>query len=125
MATIADTGMIALAKQVNGVDTIPPFTYIALDSSSTAESAAHTGPQTEITTNGGARAAATCTIESNKTVWTKTFTFTGSLAINAVCILNAASVGILLCRHLWPATKNVVDTDTLEVILKMDNQRPA
>ena len=120
MATIPNAGLTALATQVNA-----GFAYLALDASDAAESITHTAPQTEITTAGGARAAATPTVETYKSVLTKTFTFTGPLTIWAVCVMSAATAGTMLMRHLFTASKNVVDTDTLTIVTKMDNTRPA
>ncbi len=124
--TITSAGILALAKQMVGIDSIPAFTYIALDSDATAESAAHTAPVAEITTNGGARAAGTPSTESDtKSVLTKEFTFSGSLAINALCWLNASSGGTMLSRSKLDATRNVINGDTVTVVLKMTHAQTA
>lgn len=120
MPTIPNAGLTALANQVNA-----GFVYLALDASNAAESITHVAPQTEITTAGGARAAATPTVETYKSVLTHLFAFTGPLTIWAVCVMSASSAGTMLMRHLWGASKNVDDSDTLQVITKMDNTRPA
>lgn len=124
--TITSAGILALAQQMVGIGTVPAWTYIALDSDATAENVAHTGPQAEITTNGGARAAGTPSTESDtKSVLTKEFTFTGALAINALCWMNASSVGTMLSRSKLDATRNVINGDTVTVVLKMTHSQTA
>ena len=46
---------------------------------------------------------------------TKTFSFTGTLAINEIGIFDAASGGNMLLRGKLSATKNVGDGDSLQV----------
>lgn len=124
-AMMTTAGLTALANQVVGLGSIAPWTYIALDASNTALSAAHTGPQSEITTNGGARAAATATIETCKSVISHTFPITGPLTVWGACMMNAATGGTMLMRDLRSAALTPGNTDNLTVVLKMDNQAPA
>ena len=73
MATLVNKGLEMKAKLLNGVSTAP-FTYIALGSGTTAEANDQTALVTEITTNGGARAAATCEYEADyKAKWMVVF----------------------------------------------------
>jgi len=128
MATLVNAGLTALAKLANGTDSVNNFTYIALGSGTTAEANDQTALVTEITTNGGARAAATCDYEADyKATWAKTFSFSGDLAINECGIFNddGDPAGTMLMRHKFSATKNVGDGDSLQLTLKMTVARPA
>lgn len=78
-----------------------------------------TALNSEITTNGGARAAGTAsrttTTQTNDTTsLTHTWTFTGSFAITEEGILTASSSGSLLAYQTFSAI-NVVSGDTLAV----------
>ena len=117
MATVVNTGLTAVAKLINGVDLLDPFTYMALDGSDTVEAAAQTALVTEITTFGCGRAAATCTYEADyKSQWVNTFTATGgAIAAKGVGVLNAAAVGIMLFRHVFDAVQNISDGGSLQV----------
>jgi len=123
MATLVNKGLEMKAKLLNGVASTP-FTYIALGSGTTAEANDQTALANEISTNGGARAAATCEYEADyKAKWTKTFNFTGSLSINEVGIFDAAADGNMLMRHKFSATKSVEDGDSLQIIIKETESR--
>ena len=126
MATLTNAGLTAKAKLLNGTDSVAPFTYIALGSGDTAEANDQTTLVTEITTNGGARAAATCSYEADyKAKWVKTFSFTGSLSINEVGIFNddGDPAGTMLMRHKFSATKAVEDGDSLAITIKETESR--
>jgi hypothetical protein len=115
MVTVVNKGLEMIAKLVGGVST-DKMQYVALGSGTTDEANDQTGLTTEITTNGGARAAGTCSYEAEyKFKVTKTFTFTGTLAINEIGIFDAASSGNMLLRGKLSATKNVGDGDSLQV----------
>jgi hypothetical protein len=123
MATITNKGLEIKAKLLNGVASTP-FTYVALGSGTTDEANDQTALVTEITTNGGARAAATCEYEADyKAKWTKTFNFTGSLSVNEVGIFDAASNGNMLMRHKFSATKSVENGDSLAITIKETESR--
>jgi hypothetical protein len=49
----------------------------------------------------------------------KTFSFTGTLAINECGVFDAATTGVMLMRHKFTSTKNVEDGDSLELTIKM------
>lgn len=122
MVTISNTGLAEAAGLING-EVSGAFTYLALGSGVGAEAAGDAALGTEITTNGGARVAATCsrvtTAQTNDTAqWNKVFTFTGALAINECGVFDAASAGVMLMRHKFSATKNVEDSDTLDLTMK-------
>lgn len=94
----------AALKEIN--KKLLEFKYIALDSSTTPYQVTQTGPITELTTNGAARAAATATHDSSTGVvtMTKQFVFTGTAAVKAICPMNSATAdqGIGLYRYLPP-----------------------
>lgn len=110
MTILTNAGKVAAAKLLNGVDSVPTFTYIAIGSGSTAEAATQTQLVTEITANGGARAAATCSyVASNTAKWEKEFTFTGNVTIREFGVFSASSGGTMLVRHLLAADKAYVN----------------
>jgi hypothetical protein len=122
MVTISNTGLAEVAGLACG-DASGAFTYLALGSGTGAESATDTELGTEIATNGGARVSATVsrvttTVTNDTAQWNKLFTFTGTLAINECGVLDAATTGILLMRHKFASTKNVENTDTLDLTMK-------
>lgn len=115
---VTTAGMIEVCKLMTGV-AADAFTYVALGSGTDTPAAGDTILQTEISTNGGGRVVAD-THEyqaTNKAVWIEAFTFSGSLGINECGVFNAAASGDLLVRHVFPATINVVNTDTLTLTI--------
>lgn len=118
MSTLMNAGKAEIAKLLNGTDTPTAFTYMAIGSGSTAEAATQTTLVTEITTNGGARAAATCSYVANYTArWTHLFEFTGNVTLREVGIFNHSSAGDMLLRHLYPADKTYVNGESVEIIV--------
>lgn len=125
MVTVVNKGLEMIAKLIGGVST-DKMQYVALGSGTTAEANDQTELVTEITTNGGARAAGTCSYEADyKFKVTKTFTFTGDLAINEIAVLDADASGNMLLRGKLAATKNVGDGDSLQVSAVVTFARPA
>lgn len=125
MATVVNKGLEMIAKLVGGVST-DKMQYVALGSGTTAEANDQTGLVTEITTNGGARAAGTCSYDADyKFKVVKTFTFTGDLAINEIGIFDAASSGNMLLRGKLSAAKNVGEGDSLQVTVTVTFARAA
>ena len=117
MATLTNAGKAAIAKRINGV-TQNAFTYIAIGSGSTAEAATQTALVAEITTNGGARAAATCTYVANYTArYSKLFSFTGNVTLREIAILDASSGGTMMMRHVYAADKTYINGESVEVII--------
>jgi hypothetical protein len=122
MVKVTNAGLTALAKLTNNTDTPNHFTYMALGTGSGAEAAGDTTLGTEIVTNGGERAAATCSYEADyKAKWVHTFTFTGDLAVREMGILNddGDPAGTLLLRHVWAAVKNVANEETMQITVKL------
>lgn len=92
----------AALKEIN--KKLLEFKYIALDSSSTPYSVTQSGPISELTGNGAARAAASAFHNPDTGVVTmsKQFVFTGPAQVKAICPMNNATAGqgIGLYRYL-------------------------
>jgi hypothetical protein len=120
---IVNAGLPEAARLIGGI-TADPFTFLAIGIGTTAAAASDTALQSEITTGGGERAAATVSLVTtdvtNDTLQlTKTFTFTGTFAVTEVGIFNDAAVGEMLGRRVFTAV-NVVPTNTLAMTYKVD-----
>jgi len=94
-----------------------PFTYIAVGTSNTAPAIGQTALGAETTTNGLQRASATAsrtttTVTNDTLSLTKTFTASGTVAVEEIGIFNASSSGTMLSRALT-STKTVVNGETL------------
>lgn len=120
---VVTRGKQIVSNQIGGI-TSSPVTAIALGTNTTAPAAANTALGAEITTNGGARGAATVsqqttTVTGDTCQWIKTFTFTGSLAITEEGLFdNNSSGGNMLARQTFSAI-NVANTDTLQITHKI------
>ena len=115
--TITNASLAVMSGLVGNVDSQTAFTYLAVGTSSTAESAAHTALQAEITDTGLARAAATVsretTTQTNDTLQlTKTWTATGTKAVEEIGAFNDPSAGTMLGRKLT-TTKTVNNGEQL------------
>lgn len=102
--TITNTGLAQIALLAGDASAVP-FTYLAVGTSNTAESASQTALQAEISDSGLERAAATVsrvtTTQTNDTLQlTYTWTASGSKTIEEVGMFNAASSGTMLGRKL-------------------------
>lgn len=121
LVTTGGKGIIS--GQVNGVTTAP-VTAIAIGIGTTAAAAGDTALESESTTNGAQRGAATCTRQTTTTTndtsqWVKTFTFTGSFAITEEGLFdNNTSGGNMLARQVFSAI-DVVSGDTLQITHKV------
>lgn len=120
---ITNTGKAAAAALVGDVDSISPFSYIAVGTSNTAFGASQTALQAEITDTGLARKSATVIrvtdIVTNDTLqFTASWNVTGSKTIEEAGIFNDASAGIMLCRVLTD-TKTVEDEDVFTLVYKV------
>lgn len=116
---ITNTGFAADASRTNGAGGEAAFTFIAVGTGVTGANVADTALETETATSGLSRAAATAsrvtTAVTNDTArLNKQFTVTGTVAVTESGVLNASSVGVLLCRQTFSAV-NVVNGDTLDV----------
>lgn len=99
------------------------FTYLAVGTSSTAVSAAHTGLQAEITDSGLARASATAsrttTTSTNDTSQLAyTWTASGSKTVEEIGYFNASS-GVTMGGRALTGTKSLVSGDTLTATYKI------
>ncbi len=116
---ITTKGKEIISKQLNGVTTAP-VTAIAIGIGNTAANAADTALDSEITTNGGERDAATASNQTTTTTgdtarWVLTFSFTGSFAVVEEGLFdNNVSGGNLLARQVFSAV-NVVNGDSLQI----------
>jgi hypothetical protein len=115
--TIANSGLGVVSGLVGNVGSEVAFTYLAVGTDSTAESAAHTALQAEIVDTGLARAAATVTQETTTQTddtlqLYKVWTATGTKSIEEIGAFNDATTGTMLGRKLT-GTKTVNNTETL------------
>ncbi|MHA1286243.1 MAG: hypothetical protein ACTSPB_02445 [Candidatus Thorarchaeota archaeon] len=113
---VVNVGLEFIAKLVNGVASTP-FTFVACGEGTTGPADSDTALESEITTGGGARKAATCSYEADyKAKWVTTFNYTAAFAVTEEGIFDASGpppAGNLLLRHVFPV-KNVDDGDTIE-----------
>jgi hypothetical protein len=120
---ITNVGHAAANARMSGQGSFSTFVNLAIGTGVTAASATDTALQTEITTAGGARGAATATqvtttVANDTTQLVKTWTFTGSFAVTEEGILDNASSGGSLLAHQVFAAINVVSGDSLQVTHK-------
>lgn len=121
---ITNAGMAAVASRINGAGSEAAFTYLAIGTGNTAAAATDTALQTEITTGGGARAAATASrvttdVTNDTARLVYTWTFSSNFAVTEAGALNASSSGVLLNRQVFTAV-NVVSGDSLQVTVDVD-----
>ena len=122
---VTSAGKAGLASRINGDGAVPPFLYIGLGTGTTAPIAGNTTLEAEITTNGGGRAlGAASRVETNVVNDTarvsKTFAFTGSLAITESAIFSAISGGVMAARQVF-AVMNVESGNELVIIWDLSN----
>lgn len=120
---VVSAGKAGVASRINGSGGEAAFTYIAIGTGATAAAAGDTTLQTEIASGGGSRASATAsrvttTVTNDTAQLVLTYNFTSSFAVTESGVLNAASVGVLLCRQVFSAI-NVVNGDSLQVTWKI------
>lgn len=121
---VTNAGKAGVASRINGAGSEAAFTYLAIGIGTTAAAAGDTTLESEITTNGGARAAATASrvttdVTNDTARLVYTWTFSGSFAVTEAGALNAASSGVLLNRQVFTAV-NVVSGDSLQVTVDID-----
>lgn len=121
---VVSAGAAGVASRINGAGAEAAFTFIAIGTGTVAPAAGDTTLGTEITTGGGARAAATAsrvtTDVTNDTAQdVLTFNFTASFAVTESGVFNASSAGVMLARQTFSAV-NVVNGDSLQVTWKFD-----
>lgn len=113
---ITNAGLAEVAGLMGNTGSPTAFTYLALGTGTTAAAATDTALETELTTNGLARAAVTVsrtttTVTNDTLRLTHTWSATGSSAVTEIGALNAASSGDLLGRQVFSAinTSNGMD----------------
>jgi hypothetical protein len=121
---VVDAGKAGVASRINGAGGEAAFTFIAIGTGTTAAAAGDTALGNEITTGGGARAAATASrvttdVTNDTAQLVLTFNFTASFAVTESGAFNAVSAGVLLARQVFSAI-NVVSGDSLQVTWKFD-----
>lgn len=118
-----NTRLAVLAGLAGATGAQTAFTYLAVGTSNTAVSAAHTALQTEITDTGLARASAvvsrTTTTQTNDTLLlVKTWTASGVKAIEEVGVFNDSTVGVMAGRCLT-GTKTTANGETITANYKI------
>ncbi len=121
---ITNAGAAGVASRINGSGGEAAFTYLAIGIGATAANVADTALGSEITTGGGARAAATASrvttdVTNDTARLVYTWTFTSGFAVTEAGALNASSSGTLLNRQVFTAV-NVVSGDSLQVTVDVD-----
>jgi len=116
---VTSAGKAGAASRINGAGSEAAFTYIAIGTGTNAAAAGDTTLQTEISTGGGARTAASCTrttvtVTNDTAQLQVTFSFTSSFAVTESGAFNAGSSGVLLARRVFSAI-NVANLDSLQV----------
>lgn len=121
---VVNAGLAGMASRLNGAGAENAFTYIAIGTGTGAEALTDTALGTEITTNGGARAAATASrvttdVANDTAQLVLTYNFTGSFAVTESGVFNDASAGTMLARKVFSAI-NVASGDSLQITWKFD-----
>lgn len=111
---MTNASLAVIAGLVGNTGSQTAFTYLAVGTSATAVSAAHTALQAEIVDTGLARMAATIsrttTTQTNDTLSLyREWTSIGNKTIEEIGIFNNASTGVMLARAL---TTSIVVTNT-------------
>ena len=119
--TVTSAGFVALAALFNG-QTATEFKYVALGDDDTAAAVTQTALiGTEFTTLGLTRVVADDLSSTDGdytndvSVIAETFTATGTAAVKETGLFDAASAGNMYARYVFPATVNMVNTNTLAV----------
>jgi hypothetical protein len=120
---VVSAGKAGMASRCNGSGGEAAFTYIATGTGTTAAAAGDTTLQTELAASGLSRANSTASrvttsVTNDTAQLVNTFTVTGTQAVTESGVLNAASVGTLLCRQTFSAI-NVVNGDSLQITWKV------
>lgn len=122
---IPDAGLVVMGKLLGGVDSVAPFTYIAVGSGSTANATSTTGLATEITDSGFARVQVTPTVTGDVCSWATTFTATAAATVREIGLFNASSGPTIGIRGVLAENKVFAENDTYEVTIEIDNARTA
>ena len=114
--TFVNSGKSAVAGLINGVVT-NYFEYIAIGTSSTAESASQTALGSETHRASATTSRITTNVSDDTAQWVHTFSFTSSYAICESGIFDSSSGGTMLARAVF-STLNVESGDKLQVTWK-------
>lgn len=122
---IVNAGKAEAAGLLNGEETTGPFTFLSIGVGATGELVTDTILDSEITTGGGSRAAATCsrvttTVANDTAQMVKEWTFSASFSVVESGAFNhiTPGTGEMLCRKTFSAYA-VVSGDKLEVTWKV------
>jgi hypothetical protein len=120
---VTNAGFAGAAGRLMGSGAPAAFTYIAVGTSATAAAVTDTTLGAESVSAGLSRVAGTAslvttTVTNDTAQLTTTFTVSGTVAVTESGVLNAASVGTLLCRQVFSAI-NVVSGDSLAITWKV------
>ena len=121
---VTNAGMAGVASRVNGDGAEAAFTYIAVGVGTTAAAAADTTLESETTTAGLSRAAATASrvttdVTNDTAQLAKTFSATGAIVVTESGVLNAATAGVLLARQVFAAI-TTANGDSLTITWRFD-----
>lgn len=120
---IMDAGEDVVAKMIGGI-AANPFTYIAMGTDNTAPADSQTALVSEITSNGGARAADSAPSTSGNVLTVQyQFNITGALAIQEAGLFNSSSGGDMLARQTF-AVINVDNGDSVTIIWEITAGTP-
>ena len=114
--TFVNSGKSAVAGLINGVVT-NYFEYIAIGTSSTAESASQTALGSETHRASATTSRITTNVSDDTAQWVHTFSFTDSYSICESGIFDSSSGGTMLARAVF-STLNVESGDKLQVTWK-------
>jgi len=114
---IVNDGKARAAALLNGQSTTY-FSYIAIGTGTTAESATDTALESEVDRQAATTSVETTNVTNDTAVWQATFTFTTSYAITESGIFDSASGGTMLARKTFSAI-NVESGDSLQVTWKV------
>lgn len=122
---VTAVGRAGIASRLNGDGGEAVFTAFALGEGVTAANDADTALETELTTSGLGRGAATAGRETTATTndtatWDKTWTVTGTEAITEYGILNNTVSGGVLLTHTVQSANNVSNGWTVQMVYKVD-----
>ena len=120
---ITNAGFAGAAGRLMGSGAPAAFTYIAVGTGATAAAVTDTTLQTETATSGLSRVSGTVslvttTVTNDTAQVTNTFSVSGTVAVTESGVLNAASVGTLLCHQVFTAI-NVINGDSLAITWKV------
>ena len=121
---VTNAGFAALASRANGNGGEAVFTAFALGEGTTPADVADTDLETELSSSGLGRGAATVgrettTVTNDTATWDKTWSVTGSEAVTEYAILNNTVAAGTLLTHTVQAANNVSNGWTLQMVYKV------